>query len=80
VDNPNGTNISPGFGYDYVRLSFNGGPIHPPIDNTLPYGFNALAKGVGGRVVFTGPAGLKAFTIDFLVQYQSGGSNYNVSL
>jgi hypothetical protein len=79
VDNPNGTNISPGFGYDYIRLSFNGGPIHPPIDNTLPYGFNALAKGVGGRVVFLGPAGLKAITIDFLVQYQSGGSYYNVT-
>ena len=80
VDNPNATNVSPGYGYDYIRLSFNGGPIHPPIDNTLPYGFNALAKGVGGRVVFTGPAGLKAFTIDFLVQYQSGGSNFNVTL
>ena len=80
VDNPNGTNISPGFGYDYIRLSFNGGPIHPPIDNTLPYGFNALAKGVGGRVVYTGPAGLKAITIDFLVQYESGGSDFNVTL
>ncbi len=80
VDNPNATNVSPGYGYDYIRLSFNGGPIHPPIDNTLPYGFKALAKGVGGRVVFTGPAGLKAITVDFLVQYQSGGSNYNVTL
>lgn len=80
VDNPNGTNISPGFGYDYIRLSYNGGPIHPPIDNTLPYGYNAQAKGVSGRVVFMGPAGLHAIAIDFLVQYASGGSYYNVTL
>src|SRR5205814_10629750 len=79
VDNPNGTNVSPGYGYDYIRLSFNGGPIHPPIDNTLPYGFNALAKGVGGRVVFTGQAGLEPFTNHFVVQYQRGGRCYNVT-
>ena len=80
VDNPNGTNVSPGYGYDYIRLSFNGGPIHPPVDSTLPYGFNAGANRVGGRVVFLGPAGLKAITIDFLVQYGGGGSDYNVTL
>ena len=80
VDNPNGTDISPGFGYDYIRLSFNGGPVHPPLDNTLPYGFKALARGVGGRVVYLGPAGLKEITIDFLAQYQSGGTDYNVTL
>jgi hypothetical protein len=80
VSNPNGIAVAPGFGYDYIRISFNGGPIHPPVDNTLPYTFNAGAKPVGGRVVFTGPAGIKAFTIDFLVQYGSGGTEYTVSL
>jgi hypothetical protein len=80
VDNPNGTNESPGYGYDYIRLSFNGGPIHPPVDSTLPYGFNAGANRIGGRVVFLGPAGLRAITIDFLVQYGGGGSDYNVTL
>jgi hypothetical protein len=79
VDNPNGTKVSPGYGYDYIRLIY-GGPNHPPVDNTLPYGFNANARGVSGRVVFTGPVGLKSFTVDFLVQYGSGGSDYLVSL
>ncbi len=80
VSNPNGIAVAPGFGYDYIRISFNGGPIHPPVDNTLPYTFNAGAKSVGGRVVFTGPAGIKSFTIDFLVQYGSGGTEFTVSL
>ncbi len=80
VSNPNGIAVAPGYGYDYIRLSFNGGPIHPPMDNTLPYTFNAGARSVGGRVVFTGPAGIKSFTIDFLVQYGSGGTKYTVSL
>ncbi len=79
VTNPNGNTVSPGFGYDYIRLSFNGGPIHPPVDNTLPYSFPS-AKAVNGYVVFTGPAGIKAVTIDFLVQYGSGGSTYSISL
>ena len=79
VDNPNGTKVSPGYGYDYIRLIY-GGPNHPPVDNTLPYGFNANARGVSGRVVFTGPVDLKSFTVDFLVQYGSGGSDYLVSL
>ena len=80
VSNPNGIKVSPGFGYDYVRLSYNGGHLRPPIDNTLPYGFNAGAKGVNGRVVFTGPAHLGSFTLDFLVQYGSGGSVYSISI
>jgi hypothetical protein len=80
VSNPNGDKVSPGFGYDYVRLIYNGGPPHPPVDNTLPYTFNAGAKGVNGRVVFTGPAGLGSITIDFLIQYTSAGNEYSVSL
>lgn len=79
VNNPNGNTVSPGFGYDYMRLIYNGGPPHPPVDNTLPYIFNAL-KTTSGRVVFEGPADLRSVTVDFLVQYGSGGSNYNISL
>ncbi len=79
VDNPNGDKVSPGFGYDYIRIIYNGGSPHPPVDNTLPYGFSA-AKTTGGQVAFVGPAGIKAITLDFLVQYGGGGSNYNVSL
>jgi hypothetical protein len=37
-------------------------------------------KGVNGRVAFVGPAGLRSITIDFLVQYGSGGSEYTVSI
>ena len=80
VSNPNGVKVSPGYGYDYVRFIYNGGSPHPPIDNTLPYGFNAGVKGVNGRVAFVGPAGLRSITIDFLVQYGSGGSEYTVSI
>ncbi len=79
VTNPNANMISPGFGYDYIRLVYNGSASNPPADNTLPYGFNAL-KTTGGHVVFVGPAGMSALTIDFLMQYGSGGNNYNVSL
>jgi hypothetical protein len=79
VSNPNGVLAKTGYGYDYVRASFNGGPFHPPVDSTFPYGFNAGAKGVNGRVVFTGPAGVGSITIEFLVQYGSGGTQYAVS-
>jgi hypothetical protein len=79
VENPNVDKVSPGFGYDYIRLIYNGGPTHPPVDNTLPYGFSA-GKTTGGQVAFVGPAGMRAVTLDFLVQYGSGGSNYHVSL
>jgi hypothetical protein len=80
VSNPNGLTVSPGFGYDYIRISFNGGPIHPPVDNTLPYNMNAGSKPTNGTVVFTGPANQGAFTLEFLVQYGGGGSTYAVSL
>ncbi|GAC1613597.1 MAG: hypothetical protein NVS4B7_05150 [Ktedonobacteraceae bacterium] len=80
VDNNNTTKVSPGFGYDYVRLSFAGAPFHPPLDNTLPYGFDAGTKGTSGYVVFSGPAGVRSITLDLLVQYGSGGSQYPISL
>ncbi len=38
VDNPNGVVVSPGLGFDYIRLAFNGGN-RPPVDNTLPASF-----------------------------------------
>jgi hypothetical protein len=79
VDNTNGFSISPGFGFDYLRLVL-GGSVRPPVINTLPYTFNANTPGTPGRVVFIAPAGLKALTLDFLVQYGSGGTDYMVSL
>ena len=80
VSNPNGFTVSPGFGYDYIRISFNGGPLHPPVDNTLPFNMNAGAKPTNGTVVFTGPANQGTFTLEFLVQYGNGGSTYTISL
>ncbi len=79
VDNPNTFNVSPGFGYDYIRLIVNGNPL-PPVDNTLPYGFNAGAKNSSGHVAYAAPAGMRSLTIDFLVQYGSGGSYYTISI
>ena len=78
VDNPNGVQVSPGYGFDYLRLAFNGGN-RPPMDNTLPATFKANAQGVGGRVAFQGPAGLHALTIVFLRQAVAGGDPYSVS-
>lgn len=79
VDNTNGFSVSPGFGFDYLRLVLDGS-VRPPFVNTLPYTFNANTHGTTGRVVFIGPAGLKTLTLDFLVQYGSGGTNYTVTL
>ena len=79
VDNPNGAYVAPGYGFDYIRLVLDGSN-RPPVINTLPYSFNGGAQGVGGRVVFIAPAGLKTLTLDFLVQYGSGGTDYSVTL
>lgn len=79
VDNNNGVAVSPGYGFNYVRLVVNG-YNKPPIDNTLPYGFKAGAHGVAGRVVYTAPAGLKTLTIVFLLQEVEGQENFNVRL
>jgi hypothetical protein len=78
VDNNNGVDVSPGYGYDYIRLTLNG-TDKPPIDNTLPYGFKAGAQSVGGRVVYVAPAGMHTLTISFLVQLAPGKSSYQVS-
>jgi hypothetical protein len=79
VDNGNSANISPGYGYDYIRLFVNG-LNRPPIDNTLPYTFKSGATGVGGRVVYSEPAGLKSLQIAFLLQFVVGEQSYNINL
>lgn len=79
VDNANNFSVSPGFGFDYVRLVL-GSEVRPPVINTLPYTFNANTQGTAGRVVFIAPAGLKTVTLDFLVQYGSGGTEYTMTL
>jgi hypothetical protein len=79
VDNNNGAMISPGYGFDYIRLIINGYNT-PPIDNTLPYGFKAGAQGVAGRVVYKGPVGLTRLNFAFLVQVVQGQSVYSVDL
>ncbi len=79
VDNGNGTNIAPGYGFDYIRLYINGAN-RPPIDNTLPYTFKAGAQGVGGRVVYEEPAGLKSLQIAFLLQVVVGEQSYSINL
>ncbi len=79
VDNNNGITVSPGLGFDYIRLIINGYDT-PPIDNTLPYSFNAGKHAVAGRVVYVGPAGMKTLNIAFLLQVVQGQNPYSVSL
>ena len=79
VDNPNGVDVSPGLGFDYIRLVINGNNL-PPIDNTLPYGFKAGSHGIGGRVVYMAQAGMKSLTIGFLLQLVQGQHNYPVNV
>ncbi len=79
VDNPNGADVSPGFGFDYIRFVVNGAD-RPPIDNTLPYTFKAGSKGIGGRVVYGAQAGMKAFSVAFLYQLSPGQNSYGVNL
>lgn len=79
VDNPNGADVSPGLGYDYMRLVVNGAD-RPPFDNSLPYTFKAGAKAIDGRVAYVGPTGMKAFSIGFLFQLSSGQNSYGVNV
>ena len=79
VDNNNGVMVSPGFGFDYIRLIINGYKT-PPIDNTLPHDFKAGAQGVAGRVVYKGPEGLTRLNIAFLIQLVQGQNDYSVDL
>jgi len=79
VDNNNGVTVSPGFGFDYIRLIIYGYNT-PPVDNTLPHDFKAGAHGVAGRVVYKGPAGLTRLDFAFLVQIVQGQNVYSVNL
>jgi hypothetical protein len=79
VDNNNGVTVSPGFGFDYIRLIINGYNT-PPVDNSLPHDFKAGAQGVAGRVVYKGPAGLTRLDFAFLVQIVQGQNVYSVNL
>jgi hypothetical protein len=79
VDNNNGVTVSPGFGFDYIRLIINGYNT-PPVDNTLPHDFKAGVHGVAGRVVYKGPAGLTKLDFAFLIQIVQGQNVYSVHL
>lgn len=79
VDNAEGDDISPGYGFDYIRLLFPGNE-RPPVDTSLPYTFKARAKGVSGHVVFSAPAGMKELTIGFLSQNGNGEQDTGVTL
>lgn len=79
VDNPEGADISPGFGFDYVRLVLNGAD-RAPIDTSLPYTFKANARSVGGHVVFAAPAHLKQIRVGFLSQNGSGEQDTTINL
>ncbi len=79
VDNAESGDISPGYGFDYIRLVSTGNE-RPPIDNSLPYTFKAGAKGVSGSVVFSAPKGMKSLTIGFLSQNGTGELDTDVSI
>ncbi len=79
VDNANGADVSPGFGFDYIRLVINGAN-RPPIYDTLPYTFKAGSKSIGGRVVYGAPAGMHELSIGFLYQLSPGQNTYQTSL
>lgn len=79
VDNPNGSDVSPGYGFDYLRLVVNGAN-RPPFDNTLPYTFKAGSSNTGGRVVFAAPAGMHVLSFGFLFQLSPGQNTYQTNL
>ena len=79
VDNAESGDISPGFGFDYIRL-VSPGNERAPIANSLPYTFKAGARGVSGYVVFSAPRGMKKFTIGFLSQNGNGEQDTDVNL
>ncbi len=78
VDNQTGADVSPGFGFDYMRMVV-GNYGNPPVDNTLPSTFKN-GKTTTGRVVFTAPAGLHNFSVRFLYQLVAGQQDYPMSI
>lgn len=79
VDNPEGNDTSPGYGFDYIRLVLNG-TDRPPVNNSLPSIFKASSTNTGGHVVFAAPAGLKSLTVGFLSQNGNGEQDYAINL
>jgi hypothetical protein len=77
VDNPNGADVHPGWGNDYIRLRFSN--LQTPVDSTLPSDFKPNVRHVTGHVAFVAPAGLHALTIVFLRQAVAGGDPYALS-
>jgi len=78
VSNPNGVSVSPGRGFDYLRLGLSSN--RPPFDSTLPGTFKANAHNVTGRIVFSAQAGLHTLNVIFLRQATAGWETYPVSL
>jgi hypothetical protein len=79
VDNPNGIDVAPGFGYDYIRLVVQG-YSQSPTDSTLPATFKRGAHGVSGQVVFAAQAKMRTLTIGFRSQVGASQQNYDVNL
>ena len=79
VDNPNTTDVAPGYGLSYLRLAANG-YSHPPVDSNLPNSFKAGSSNHTGHVVFTGPANMNTFTLDFLSPNSSTAQSFNVNI
>jgi hypothetical protein len=78
VDNPNGA-VSPGLGFDYVRLVVNG-YSQPPLDSTLPYTFKAAAHAIPASVVFAAPVQMKTITFALRRQIGDAQQSYDVKL
>lgn len=79
VDNPESGDISPGFGFDYIRFVAPNNE-QAPIYNTLPQTFKANVRGVSGHVIFAAPSGMKRLTIGFLSQNGNGEQDTDVNL
>ncbi len=79
VDNGESGDISPGYGFDYIRLVLPNDE-HAPIDNSLPYTFKAGKNGVSGAVVFSAPHGMRKLTIGFLSQNGNGEQDTDITL
>ncbi len=79
VDNPEGDDITPGYGFDYIRLVFPNNE-RAPLYNTLPQTFKAGARGVRGSVVYAVPSGVKKLTLGFLSQNGNGEQDTDVNV
>jgi hypothetical protein len=78
VNNQSGVDVSPGQGFDYMRMVV-GNYGNPPVANTLSSTFKN-GRTATGQVVFTAPAGLHNFSIRFLYQLSPGQQDYPMSI